>query len=651
MSTTSVQTRKTNSASAVEIIEKESIWNRLDHEDLARGALVATLIASSIGLNIIYKFPIVFGALHCSVSDLILLTASIIGSKPIYLEAKEAIREKLMNMELSMAIALIAALAIGEFFTVALIILFVLIAEEIEKLTLEKGRKSIKSLLDGLPQTITIENPDDGTVTSIDSAAAHPGQIAIVKPGSRIAVDGVVISGQSTVDQSSITGEINPVIKDRNSIVYAGTINQSGALRIKIVSSGGETAYGKLLRTIEEVEKSRAPIENIADKLAGYLVYFALAWAAITFLYTKDLPSTISVIVVAGACGVAAGTPLAILGAIGQGAQAGIILKAGQHLEMLAKVRTVIFDKTGTLTMGQAELTAVIPTEEFTRQELLSAAVSCELYSEHPLAKAIKTKAEEEGILITAPEHFDYLPGQGIVCLRQGRQIITGTAALLAQHNIDLSALELPAEALDTGNSTILVAIDRKFAGLLLTTDKIRPEAQATVKQLKALGIKPILLSGDSAHSVSAIAKQIGFAEYKATMLPTEKSDYIKREQSHGHLLAMVGDGINDAPALITANIGIAIGSGSDIALESADALLVKNNLLSLVDSIRIARRCYGIICFNFIGTIVVDIVGMTLASNGLLSPILAALVHVGSELMFIFNSARLLAVKPGTNR
>jgi len=651
VSTTSVQQESTGS-SEHPIDTKENcenltpeqltLWARVEREDLARITIVAALIASSFAMNSLGDLAIAIGSFHSLASNLILLAAGIIGSKPILSEAKEALLEKRMNMELSMAIALTAALAIGEFLTVALIILFVLIAEEIEKLTIERGRRSIKSLLGNLPQEIFVED-EAGEIKTINISAAQPGQIAVIKPGSHIAIDGLVISGNSTVEQSSITGEMLPVSKEVGSIVYAGTINQSGALRVRIETTGVETAYGKLLKTIEAAENSPAPIENIADRLSGYLVYLALAWAVITYLCTKDLPSTISVIVVAGACGVAAGTPLAILGAIGQAARSGVILKAGQHIETLAKVKTVIFDKTGTLTMGQPLVTHLLPTPKFTELTLLSAAATCELFSEHPLAHAIKAKAQEKNISPKAPDQFKYMPGQGVVCQLQGRQIIAGTASLLAEHDINISALEGLTMPVEMSETSVFVAIEKELAGVILTADKIRPEACDVIKKLDAFGICSVLLSGDSGESVKAIARQTGIAKYQAGMLPTEKSDYIRAEQSRGRKIAMIGDGINDAPALVTANIGIAIGSGTDIALQSADAMLVKNNLLSLVDTIVIARRCYGIIWFNFVGTIVVDVIGMALASSGHLNPLAAALVHVGSELLFIFNSARLL--------
>lgn len=644
MTTALLQTKTTDIATE-ENSKQDSLWKRIERDDLTRITIVAALIAGAFCVYCLGNFPIALSAIHCTLADIILLTAGMIGSKPILSEAKGALLEKRMNMELSMAIALTAALAIGEFLTVALIILFVLIAEEIEKLTIERGRRSIKSLLGSLPQEIFVED-EAGEIKTITISTAQPGQIAVIKPGSHIAIDGLVISGNSTVEQSSITGEMLPVSKEVGSIVYAGTTNQSGALRVRIEKTGVETAYGKLLKAIEEAENSPAPIENIADKLSGYLVYLALAWAAITFLSTKDLPSTISVIVVAGACGVAAGTPLAILGAIGQAARSGVILKAGSHLETMAKLQTIVFDKTGTLTLGQPLVTHLLPTRKFTESALLSAAATCELFSEHPLARAIKAKAQEKNIALKAPDQFNYLPGQGVVCQLQGRQIIAGTASLLAEHNISISSLDGLAMPLEMSETSVFIAVDKEFAGVILTADKIRPEACDVIKQLDALGIRSVLLSGDSSESVKAIAKQTGIAEYKAGMLPAEKSDYIKLEQGHGQSVAMIGDGINDAPALVTANIGIAIGSGTDIALQSADAMLVKNNLLNLVDSIVIARRCYGIIWFNFVGTIVVDVIGMALASSGHLNPLAAALVHVGSELLFIFNSARLLTIK-----
>src|SRR5215208_2597561 len=360
--------------------------------------------------------------------DIIALTATIIGAYPIFKEAFESILERRMTMELSMTIALVAALAIGEFFTALVIVLFVLIAEVLEGLTVGRGRQAIKDLLDFLPRNVDVRRGD--SIQSVSTSEIQVGDVVIVKPGGRIAVDGVVVKGQSAVDQSTITGESMPVEKGTGAQVYSGTINQSGLLEVRTISIGRDTAFGRIIETVEQAERSRAPIQKTADKLAGYLVYFALACAALTFLLTRDARSTISVIIVAGACGVAAGTPLAILGGIGRAARQGTIIKGGLYLEILGRVDTVVLDKTGTLTLGNPVVSAVSTYPGVAEQSVVESAAIVELHSEHPLARAVLKKAAELSLPLLEPEWFEYTPGKGFVGAAGSEGLVVGSREL-----------------------------------------------------------------------------------------------------------------------------------------------------------------------------------------------------------------------------
>src|ERR1700729_657151 len=357
---------------------------------------------------------------------------AIVGGFPIFYEAYENITQRRMTMELSMAIAIVAALAIREVFTALIITLFVLIAEILEGLTVGRGRRAIQHLIELLPSTATVRRSGTWIDVGIQEVAIN--DEVLVRPGGRIPVDGKVVGGHSFVDQAPITGESMPVEKHLGAIVYAGTINQSGALEVCIERLGRDTTFGKIIKAVETAEKSRAPIQGIADRLAGYLVYFALGAAVLTFLLTHNVRSTISVVIVAGACGIAAGTPLAILGGIGRSAQLGSIIKGGLYLEALANIDTVLLDKTGTLTYGTPAVVDVHPARGVSVSSLLQASVTAESRSEHPVGKAILKKASDMGIAIEEPEKFEYTPGKGIVAVRGGIEIIVGNRLFLEGH-------------------------------------------------------------------------------------------------------------------------------------------------------------------------------------------------------------------------
>jgi P-type Cu+ transporter len=561
-----------------------------------------------------------------------------IGGWPIFKEAFENLIARRMTMELSMTIAIVAAAAISEFFTALVIALFVLVAEVLEGMTMSRGRRAIRDLLEFLPSAVSVRRA--GTVSEVAADTLTVGDAVLVNPGGRIPVDGTVIAGHSFVDQSRITGESMPVEKTPGADVYAGSINQSGALEVRAERIGRETSYGKILEAVEQAERSRAPVQRVADRLAGYLVYFALGAAALTVLLTRDIRSTISVVIVAGACGIAAGTPLAILGAIGRAARAGAIVKGGLYLEQLGHVNTVVLDKTGTLTYGQPEVQALIPCPGTAPETLLDAAASGEFRSEHPLGKAMVTYAQAHGRSLKEPECFTYTPGRGIDAMLGGEAVLVGNRTLMRDHGIavpnDLGS-DHPAA------SEVFVARDGQLLGAIAVADTIRPEARGAVRAIHAMGIRTILLTGDTKVVADVVAEALGIDEVAADLLPEDKLERVKHLMTGGRLVAMVGDGINDAPALAEAHVGVAMGSGTDVARESADVVLLGNDLLKFAETLAIARQTRRIIWQNFIGTLGVDGLGIALAAFGFLNPLLAAFIHVTSELAFIMNSARLL--------
>jgi heavy metal translocating P-type ATPase len=574
---------------------------------------------------------------HVATFDVIALTATLVGGYPIFREALANLFARRMTMELSMTIALAAALAIGEFFTALVIVLFVLIAEVLEGLTVGRGRRAIKDLLDLLPHQAVVRR--GGRTQEVGATEVQVGDVVLVKPGARVPVDGVVVGGNSFVDQAAITGESLPVEKLPGSKVYAGTINQSGVIEVCTEGIGRDTAFGKIIEAVERAETSRAPIQRTADRLAGYLVYFSLGCAALTLLITGDARSTISVVIVAGACGVAAGTPLAILGAIGRAARQGAIIKGGLYLEALGTVDTIVLDKTGTLTLGAPKVTGLRACPAVTPESLIQAAAIAERPSEHPLGRAIVQKAVAMSLAVRDPERFAYVPGKGIVCSLDGEQIVAGSRAFLEEQRLDLGTFESGSN----GSSEVFVGRNGRLLGALYIEDELRPEAKLAVAAMRKMGLPTLLLTGDVAAIAHAVGRQLGVDEVHAELLPEQKVERIQALLAAGKRVAMIGDGINDAPALTQATIGVAMGSGTDVARESADIVLLGNDLLKFVETLHIARRCRRIIWFNFAGTVLVDGLGVGLAALGMLSPLFAAFIHVSSELAFILNAARLL--------
>jgi Cd2+/Zn2+-exporting ATPase/Cu+-exporting ATPase len=574
--------------------------------------------------------------------DWLEFAGTVIGGFPIYKEAWENLLKRRMTMELSMTIALLSALAIGQFFTAIVIAFFVLFAELLEGYTVGGGRRAIEKLINALPRHVTVRR--NGQESELKAQELSIGELIVIRPGERIPVDGTVTKGSSYVDQSSITGESLPIEKTEQSKVFAGTINKNGVLEVSVERVGRDTTFGKIIQVVEQAEKSKAPVQRIADRLAAGLVYFALAAAILTFLVTRNLTATIAVIIVAGACGVAAGTPLAILAGIGSAARRGIIVKGGLYLEKLADIDTIVLDKTGTLTMGIPEVTGILVANGATENEVLQNAAIAEQHSEHPIGEAIIRKARTAKLSLREYSDLKYIPGKGLTCLDAGSKIVVGTRTLLEEDGIrfDTNGDGSFLNATKPGETLVYVGRNTTVLGALSIADQLRREAIQAVDDLKQQGYRTLLMSGDSSEAASAIGAQLGVHEAIGNLLPEQKLEKVRELLRQGRKVAMVGDGVNDAPALAEATVGIAMGGGTDVALETADITLMTSDLSRLTEVFGIAKRCYRVIMFNFWGTITVDTLGIGLAFFGLLAPIIAALIHVGSELAFILNSARL---------
>ena len=592
-----------------------------------------------------------------------------VGCWPLLVEAAEDLRERRMSMELSMLLAIVAAAIIGEWVTALAVTVFALCAEVLEELSMDRGRDALTDLMSFLPQTARVvgapeaaesaesaeaaESSQSSGVTEVPLDEVRPGQVIALSPGGRVPVDGVVRTGRADVDQSRITGEALPVQVGPGDRVPAGSITR-GALELEVERVGEESSYGRIVAAVRHAQSSRAPVQRLADRLAARIVYLALAAALVTFLVTRDVRATISVIIVAGACGVAAGTPLAVLAAIARAARCGAFVKDGTHLEQLSAVDTVVMDKTGTLTVGEPRVVSVRPTEAAAGEdEVLALAAAAEWNSEHPIGRAIYNEAAVRDLTVPVPGDVTYSPGAGVSTHIEGRRITVGRCRGQGhQPERDTPGCEdeaaLSAESdpeAPSATSVVEVRADGQLLGTIALADRLRQGAATAVRDLGDMGLEVLMLTGDSAASAHHVAGLLGLTEeqVRADLLPTDKEEVIESLRRAGKRVAMVGDGVNDAPALGAADVGIAMGTGTDVAREAGDVVLVGSAPADLVETVRVARRARRIIMVNFVGTVVVDVVGMVAAGLGLLGPVAAALVHVVSESAFILNSARLV--------
>src|SRR5438445_1501818 len=575
--------------------------------------------------------------------DFVAIGASLIGGYPVFVETFRALRHRSINMEVSMTVAIVASLVVAQFTAAVVVTFFVLLSEFIESYAVDKGRATILKLEKSIPRRALVRRNGADVETEVETIQS--GEVVVVRDGERIPVDGVIVRGSGFVNQSAITGEALAVEKTSGSRVFAGSVDESGVLEVQTEKVGSETVFGQIIKLVEEAESRKAPIQKLSDKLATWLVEFTIAFAAVTFIVTRNLTSTISVIVVAGACGVAAGTPLAIVAVMGGLAKKGLIVKGGVYVQEMSKVDTVVINKTGTLTLGDPEVTDVVGFDGCSEEQVLTYASAAERFSKHPLAHAIMAKAQALGISSESGVSSDYMAGKGIVSWYAGEQVLVGNSVLMNEQHIALSN-DVDANItskVSEGKTTVLVAHGGRICGVIGISDKVRDESREAVHDLEQMGISTIMLTGDNQVASKAVGDQVGIEEVHAELLPSDKVSYVEQLSTSGRKIAMVGDGVNDAPALALANVGIGMGAGTDIAIEEADIVLMTNDLGKIPTIVKASKQAYGVIMQNFYGTLIVDGIGLGLAFEGLLNPLFAAGIHVVSELVFILNSARLI--------
>lgn len=553
---------------------------------------------------------------------------------------KATLRRQVLSHTL-MSLGVVAALAVGQWPTAVVVVFFMRLGDYAEHFTTERSRQAVKRLTALAPQTARVER--DGVETVLPIQSVQAGEIVLVRPGETIPVDGEVLSGQATINQATITGEAMPAEVTSGSRVFAATIAQLGSLRVRATHVGAETTFGRVIAMVEEAEAHRAPMQRIADRFSAYFLPVVATIAALTFLISRNPLAAAAVLVVACSCSFALATPIAMLASIGAAASRGLLVKGGKYLEALSRADVLLIDKTGTITIGHPKITDVMPLDGISEEEVLTYVASAERDSEHPLAEAVRQLAKERELTLFELQQFEALPGRGIRAWIEGTTITVGNASLVQEQ----APIQLQQSLEYSGKTLLYVERDGKLIGLLAASDTLRPEVPAALARLRQLGIKHIeLLTGDTERSAAAQAEAIGIT-YQAHLLPEDKIRVVKEYQSQGRTVVMVGDGVNDAPALAQADVGIAMGvMGTDIALEAAHAALLREDWHLVPDLFAIAQRTMRVVKMNLSFTILYNLVGLSLAAFGILPPILAAAAQSLPDLGILANSSRLLRQK-----
>ncbi len=574
----------------------------------------------------------------------VLLIAIAIGLYPLArMGLLDLWHERKIGTELFVTIATLIALLGGEYVAAAVLMTIILIAEYIADLNTDRARASIKALVGATPRTATLRTPAGDRVVPIEELAA--GMIVLVRAGEKIPVDGTVVAGAGAVNEAAITGESLPVDKEPQGSVLAGTIVESGALDIRTDKIGPDTLFARIVALVDEAGSEAAPVQKLADRVATWLLPLVLVFLIVVFVVTQDIRKIVALLIFTSPAELGLATPMVMVAAIARAARHGILVKGGLYLERLAKVDAIVFDKTGTLTVGVPEVVGIVVHDPaLSEDDVLRYAAAADLRSGHPLATAVVTAARARGLQIADVQDFQTSQGRGVIGVVDAREVLVGNEAMMTEHGI------APATVEDRhAGSTVQVAVNGRRAGSLHFADQVRPGTAEVIQRLRDDGVKRfVMLTGDNAEAAQAVAGAIGIDEVRAHLLPEDKITAIAALQSGGYTVAMVGDGVNDAPALARADVGIAMGArGTQAAIEAADIALMTDDLRRIVTARLLARRAYRTIKENlFVGVGVVHVIGIIAALMGWIGPIQAALLHLGPDVLVFVNSVKLLRVR-----
>lgn len=573
------------------------------------------------------------------------------GAYVLWSTIVSVVETKKMTAGVLVVLALAGSAYIGEYLAAAVVAFMMIIGEFLEHITLERTRNAVRELVRLAPDKARVRRGDEFVEVPAEEVQAK--DVLLIKPGDRVPVDGIIVSGQAAVDESSITGESMPVDKSPGARVFAGTINLTGALEVEAEKVGEDTTLGRIISIVYEAQNSKGRSQRAADRFAQFFTPVILGIALLVWLLTHDPFRVMSVLVIACPCALVLATPTAVVASVGNAARRGALIKGGVTLEKAGRVSVVCFDKTGTLTRGRPRIIEVRSFSALGERELISIAAAVEKMSEHPIAKAIVEKASDEGVPVPDAEDFSAVFGQGVRgkvgnhLIEVGNRRLLENSGAVADEKVDAWL----AEQEKLGRAALVVIVDREVAGGIAVADSVRNDAAGSLRALRDLGIKKlVMLTGDNSATAAAISAEVGITEVKANLLPEEKLAYVKSLQREREIVAMVGDGVNDAPALTLADVGIAMGAaGTDVAIESSDIALMADNLMMVADVLALSRKAVGIIQQNiWLFAVAVNVIGISLASLGILSPIMSAVVHNIASVFVVLNSARLLGFRLG---
>ena len=618
-------------------------------EFLLTPGTIFTLVSSILlAIAVLYQVSGLFiDAAPEAYADRIYLAAALVGSSFIWYSAVQGIREGDFTADIPVSLATAAAIAIGQYPAAAVVAVLLLLGGLLEELVAARADRALDALARLLPDRVTVRR--DGKDLFISPDELIVGDLLIVRSGERIAVDGEVLFGTAAINQSAITGESVPVEKQAGDTVFAGTLNENGAIEVLATRVGTETTLGQIRRLVADAQEEKAPVERVLDRYAKLYTPAAIILGLLLWWWSGNVLQAITMLIVFCPCVIVLATPTALVASIGNAALRGSLVKKGAAVETLAHVDTVIFDKTGTLTSGELQLADVVPFDDVLETSLLGYAASAEKFSEHPVGRAIVRAAAGREIAVTDPESCELLTGLGVKARTGGHAVLLGRPKLFSDMGITLPKTvlwEINARACE-GMSVIVVMIDHAVSGLLVFEDTLREHAQETVAALNQAGIRTVIVTGDNRETAARIAEATGISEMHAEMMPEEKVGIVKRFQEAGHRVAFVGDGVNDGPALATADVGVAMGNaGTDVAIETADVVLLSDDLLKLPRIIDTSRKALRTIRQNLVFAVGVLLFAVCLTVFNILTPVTGALLHELSSIPVIANSARLIGMK-----
>ena len=574
------------------------------------------------------------------------LVATLFGGFQRLITGFKDVYNRKITVNVFVTVALIATVAVGEFLSAAIIVFIMAVAGAFESYTLDKNRRSIRSLLDLTPKTATIRR--EGQEVAVTVREVLVGDVAVVRPGERIPVDGVVKIGASSVNQAPITGESMPVEKFTGSEVFSGTLNETGRLEITATKTGEDTTLARIVHLVENAQETKAPIQNIADRFTVWFLPIVLALAVIGFFTSGDIKVAVSILLVACPCAFAIATPTAVTAGISNMARRAVLIKGGIFFELAGKLDRLLVDKTGTFTLGRPKVVEMVAFDGMPEDDVLRLAAIAEKYSEHPAARAVMALSNERGIETPEPEEFRAEVGMGVTAVWRDKEILVGKATYLQANDISIPEIiaQTVSDQTQQGRTALLVAKDTRPVGLIAIADEVRPETPRVISALKKdFGIEKItMITGDNRRVAKAIAAEIGMDDFQAELLPEQKQALVRRLQSEGHLVGMIGDGINDAPALAQADIGFAMGTaGTDVAIETADVTLMNDDLSRVAEFVWMSQKVLRRVKLNIFFSIIYNAVGLFLASLGMLTPVLAVIFQEAGCITVVFSSTLLL--------